>query len=262
MKTDCTPLRVGVIDYINSYPLFYPMRAKKVPSSCQFIVGGPFEINDMLKKKEIDIGLISSSSYLEQRSSCILLSDYGIGAREKISSICLFCKQQNFDFTKASSFLIPSHSATSARLLKIIAQWFWKSDASFAETYLSDDALFKQDLPFLLIGDSCLQRQHETGSICDLATEWYKASKKSFVFALIATRNEIFISKQKEVLQFHRNLMDAYGWYKQNHHEIVSISAEKVHLPTKQIEEYFHALDYELQQDHIHGLDHFSTFKI
>lgn len=262
MKTTRAPLRIGVIDFINSYPLFYPLRAGKVPSHCQFVIGSPVEINSMLEKKEIDIGLISSASYLEHRPSYILLSDYGIGARNKVLSVCLFCRKLNFDFTKATAFLIPSHSATSTRLLKVLSHHFWKSYATFVETHLSDNELFEQDSPFLLIGDTCLQRRHQNVSICDLATEWHRVSTMSFVFSLVATRNDTFISKQEDVLQFHKNLMEAYGWSKEHHHEIVSVSAEKLGLPTKQIEEYFHSLDYELLQDHIHGLDHFSTYRV
>lgn len=262
MKATRAPLRIGVIDFINSYPLFYPLRAKKVPCNSQFVIGSPVEINSMLGKKEIDIGLISSASYLEHRPSLILLSDYGIGAKDKVLSVCLFCRKPNFDFTKAKAFLIPSHSATSTRLLKVLCCHFWKSYATFAETHLSDESLFNQDLPFLLIGDACLKKREQNVSLCDLATEWNKVSRMSFVFSLVATRNETFISKQEEVLQFHKNLMDSYKWSKDHHHEIVQASAEKVQLSTKQIEEYFQSLDYELLQDHIHGLDHFSIFKV
>lgn len=226
------------------------------------MLGSPVQINSLLETRKIDIGLISSASYLSNRSSYILLSDYGIGAREKVLSVCLFCRQPNFDFRKAKTFLIPSPSATSSSLLKVLATHFWKTEAAFIETSLEEEALFHQDLPFLLIGDTCLQKHDADVSVCDLATEWHIASKKSFVFSLVATRNDTFIHKQEEALQFHKNLMSSYSWSKENRHEIVSASAEKLGISFKKIDEYFHALDYELLQDHIHGLDHFSSFKV
>lgn len=260
-------LRIGLFDFINSYPLFYPLRTKKIPCNCQFIVGTPLEINSMLQKGEIDIGFISSASFLDNRSSYILLSDYGIGVKERIMNVGLFCNTPSFDFTKAQKFLISAHSPTSARLLKTLTQYYWKSHASFEETTLSETELFHQSLPFLLIGDGCLQKLHTqrkepsaTLSYCDLITEWHAATQKGFVFALVATRNDSFLTKQKLVLEFHTALCKAYSWSKANRTKLISLCAKKIKVSRGLMEEYFRSLDYELLQEHINGLDHLDTF--
>lgn len=259
-KCKTAPLKIGVIDFINSYPLFYPLRFGKIPTQVEFHVGTPREVNRLLANKEVDIGLISSVAYIDNRSEYILLSDYGIGAKEKVLSVCLFCQQPSFDFTKATSFLIPSYSMTSTRLLQTLSHFYWKSDATLHETDLSEEELFEQTEPFLLIGDTCLQKRAvKTLSFCDLAEQWHQATGLGFVFALIATRNDAFFQKQEAILQFHKSLIHAYSWSKQHEGELIHVCSKKLKICSKLTKEYFHTLDYELIHDHLNGLDHFAS---
>ena len=261
-KESSSPLQVGVIDFINSYPLFYPLRFQKVPTNAQFHTGTPKEINALLETGKVDTALISSVSYIENRSQYILLSDYGIGAREKVMSVGLFCTQPKFSFKEATSFLIPKYSMTSTNLLKALTSCYWKSNATFTETLSSEEALFQQEKPFLLIGDACLKNRYRRGSFLDLATAWNEATGMSFVFALVATRNDAFLKKRKEVLLFHKDLIQSYSWSKEHESEIIHVCSERANISADLTKEYFRTLDYELVQEHINGLDHFSTIRV
>lgn len=254
------PLTVGVFDFINSYPLFYPLRSGKIDTNALFYEGSPDSINGLLLQGTIDIALISSVSYIDNRSRYILLSDYGIGAREKVLSVGLFSRNRDFPFTEAATFLIPSHSMSSTRLLKVLSHFYWKSKATFVATRLSEEDLFLQDEPFLLIGDHCLQKRRSEGSFLDLAAAWHQATGTSFVFSLLATRNEVFLKKREEVLLFHKSIVQAYAWSKKHESDLIRVCSNKLRLDPDFIKEYFRTLDYELSQEHIHGLDHFSSF--
>lgn len=259
-RSTAKPLQVGVFDFINSYPLFYPLRSGKIETNATFREGTPDEVNNFLHLGIVDIALISSVSYIDNRSQYILLSDYGVGARERVMSVGLFCRKPAFPFTEASAFLIPSHSMTSTRLLKVLSHFYWKSNATFEETSLSEEELFHQDSPFLLIGDHCLKRRRVQGSFLDLATAWNQATGTSFVFALLATRNEVFLKKREEVLRFHKSIIEAYAWSKDHENDLIHVCSQKLHIDSDFTKEYFRTLDYELSQEHIHGLNHFSSF--
>lgn len=256
------PLRIGIIDSILAYPLFFPLQTKIIPSTCTFYVAPPMQVNQKLSKKELDIALVSSSSYIDNRNSYILLSDYGLATKDRIENVCLFCRTPAFDFSRASSFLVPPECDATIRLLRVLSKHFWKSHATFTETNAPLEKLLEQDLPFLLFGDQCLQLRESSLSSCDLALEWNSHTNMGFVFSLIATRNDVLSTRTEEVFEFHKSLVESFHWSTCHKQKILRAAEKKLSLPPAQIEQYFQNLDYEILQDYIDSLDHFVSFAI
>jgi chorismate dehydratase len=251
-------IKVGVLHFANAFPLFHAIQEKVIPNDIALHWGSPTEINSMLSNGDVDIAMISSSDFLMNRYSYILLSDLGIAATKQVMSIRLFFKGNAPALHKATVY-VPGLSATSSHLLKTLCTHFWKVSPQFLEFSCPPISLFDQESPFLLIGDSCLEH-HDLPShtSIDMAQAWHDATKKSFIFAVIATRNDAFSRASNEVISFHRLLEESYRWSLKNRKEIVKRAAQKTKCSESFLHTYYDTIEYRLMSKHFHGLDYFS----
>lgn len=253
-------IRFGIIDFVNSYPIFYALTHGKVSHSVEFVFGQPAAINAMLQRGEVDIALTSSIHFLENRADYTLLSDLGIGVTQAGMSVRLFSKKplQELD---GSRLLIPRESASSVKILKSLCTHFWKISPQYVFYEEASEGLLEQNSPVLIIGDPCLcllESRKEYPSY-DINEQFFQATKKSFVFAVIATRNDSLKSKFADVIETHRAIDDSFSWWKKNKHEVIQASSQKLTVGEPLIEKYFSILEYELASKHFHGLDYVAT---
>lgn len=255
-------IKVGVLNFANALPLFYAIQEKCIPNNISIHWGNPFEINAMLSSGEVDIAMISSGDFLKNRYSYILLSDLGIAATQQVMSIRLFFKGTAPALHQSPVF-VPALSATSAQLLKALCTHYWKVTPQLTEFSCHPSELFHQDTPFLLIDDTCLENYHcDSHSSIDMAKAWNEATRKSFIFAVIATRNDAFSRAPQEVIQFHRLLEESYTWALKNMDVIVHRAKEKARCTEPFLHTYYKTIEYRLMSKHFHGLDHFAGLGI
>jgi len=252
-------IRVGAINFTNAYPFFYALLNQIIPNSACIYSGTPAEVNEMLKSGHVDVGLISSAAFLNNRFSYILLSDMGVATSKKSISVRLFFKGERPDLD-GNPVYVPSLSATSTRLLRVLCRYFWKVSPSFQNYDGPPDRLFRQDVPFLVIGDECLKQiDNSEYSSIDLAQAWHELSNKSFVFSVIATRNDAFKRNPYGIIEFHRLLESAFTWSTENRALLAQKAAQETGCSVSEMSVYFKTLEYQLTSKHFSGLDYFST---
>ena len=251
-------LKVGALQFTNAYPLFYALREKIIPNNLIFSGTAPSDVNGMLDRGAVDVALISSVSFLANRFSYILLSDLGIAGTEEIMSVRLFFKG-NRPLLDNAPVYVPEISFTSIHLFKKICSHFWHVSPQILTYSGPPEELFKQEIPFLLIGDMCLEyHDQKTHSSFDLGKVWHDATKTSFIFAVVATRNDAFARSPQEVMDFHRLLEDSFQWSLQNREVIVEAAAKKMGCSKELVRRYYSTIEYRLLPKHFHGLDHFA----
>ena len=254
-------LKVGALHFTNAYPLFHALREKIIPNDFVFSEGSPTDVNGMLERGEIDVALISSVGFLANRFSYILLSDLGIAGTEEIMSVKLFFKG-NRPILDNSPVYVPKTSFTSVRLFEKICSHFWHVSPHLQTYSGTSKELFNQDVPFLLIGDLCLEYyDQKTHSSFDLARVWHDATNMSFIFAVVATRNDAFARSPQEVIEFHRLLEDSFRWSLHNNEVVVEAAAKKMGCTKDLARRYYSTIEYRLLPKHFHGLDHFSELE-
>ena len=250
-------LKVGALHFTNAYPLFFALHKKIIPNDLTISWGTPIEINDMLNCGEVDVAMISSVDFLNHRFSYILLADLGIAGTEKIVSVRLFFKGKNPNLHN-SPLYVPALSATSAHLIQKICAHFWHIKPHIQPYPCTTKELFDQPHPFLLIGDLCLEHHdQQSHSSIDLAKVWHDATKKSFIFAVVATRNDAFQRAPDEIRDFHRLLEDSYRWARNNIDVIVKRAVQKTKRSEPFMLKYYSTIEYRLMSKHFHGLDYF-----
>lgn len=253
-----TTLNIGIIDFINAMPFFYKI-AERSPSSFKYTYGTPQEINALLENGSLDVALISSASFLDNRSDYLLLSSLGIACHEEVLSVKLYYKG---NLQSLSKIIVPWCSKTSTALLKILCKHLWKINPEFLELKKSAFDLVGKADAFLTIGDECLQLGNPQGyQSIDLAEAWHEWTDKPFVFALFATRVESLKQKHPLLKDFFRLLEAQLHSFELNPDEVISECVKRLKCPVELVRSYFHVLDHRVNEEHFSGLERYALLR-
>lgn len=247
------PFSVGCIEYINAFPLHFPLKLKKIPSQSQpcFTFAIPAKLNELLRQQVLDIALTSSAACFT--SEMEVLSGYGIAAENEILSVNLYTKSCPYSLDKARIGLT-HHSATSSCLLKILCQQYWKIEPRFEP--LNRDLPFSSYDAFLLIGDEALKNQTLPGfQTIDLGSAWHAMTQLPFVYALFSFKKG---GQEKKIAHFQEDLNLSLQWSEEHQDEIEAEAQKQCALPSKVIRHYFSLLKYRLSKREMDG---FNLFK-
>ncbi len=253
-------IKIGALSFINALPFFNPFIEKRIDFSGVFSFGSPTTVNKQLQEAKVDIGLVSSATFIQDRERYVLLTNLGIGATRSVKSVCLFSK---IDVSKLNGkrICITDVSATSFMLLKVLCKHYWNITADFIEVAPGQplkDLLSSFDAA-LVIGDECLMAKGTDGlKVYDLAKEWYNFTQKPFVFAVFATRVDAWMQWPDEVREFHQKLVAAYDYSTANFSETLASAKARTGLEITTLKDYYKDLDYYLDSSHFGGLEHFA----
>lgn len=184
-------IRVGKIKFTNVWPIYYDFNLEQLDKQVSLISQYPTELNQGMAEGRIDMGPISSFAYAENFDKYILFPDLSVSAFGKVNSILLFHKRPLKELTQ-SRIALPTTSATSVNLLKIIMSIFYSGDPEFVygapilkEMMLDADAA-------LLIGDDAIQANWSDHpyQVTDLGELWTTLTGQWMSFAVWAVRKE------------------------------------------------------------------------
>lgn len=118
--------RVGHIQFINCFPLFYGLIEKKFLLEVDLIKGVPTDLNRMLAENLLDLAPIPSIAYARNYKEYILMPDISVSADGEVKSIYLFSKYP-IEELGGKKIALTNISNTSIALLRIIMARKYKS---------------------------------------------------------------------------------------------------------------------------------------
>lgn len=238
-------MKIGFTSYINAYPFIAAWKKGVINFEADIVLDVPTNLNRRLKNGELDIALISSVEYLQ--NDYMFLAPYGIGSKGPILSVNFYI-HEDLDIHDGLLCGITEESATSVKLLEVIAAKIWKKKLNFTP-------LDKSNKAFLLIGNQALEKQKIEGfKTIDLSELWYKETGCGFVFALFAARKGT-----KNTKIFCEKLESSLDWSKTHFDQILDMAMEtSKHDPTF-LKKYYDGHIYKLNE-HLLGLNRFSCW--
>ena len=84
--------RVGHIQFINCFPLFYGLIEKKFLLEIDLIKGNPSDLNRMLQENLLDLAPIPSIAYARNYRDYVLMPDISVSCDGEVKSIFFFFK--------------------------------------------------------------------------------------------------------------------------------------------------------------------------
>lgn len=173
-------IRVGIVNYLNTRPLLYGLQRQPIANLIDLIGDYPAKVAELLKKGEIDVGLIPVA-VIPQLPSYHVVGNYCIGTQGEIASVALFSEVPMNEIKKV---YLDYQSRTSVALLKFLMKEYWGISPEIiqatGEDYRNE---IKGTTGGLVIGDRALEQRKISTFIYDLGSEWRKITGLPFVFA-------------------------------------------------------------------------------
>ena len=173
-------IRVAAVSYLNTKPLLYGIkRSEKLMNMMELVEDYPASIAQMLINNEVDMGLVPVA-IIPQLKEWHIVSDFCIGAIEKVASVCLFSHEP---MDKLEKVVLDYQSRTSVELCKLLLKDYWKKEVVFEKAGKDYIQNIQQTTGGVIIGDRALEQRGNFPFIYDLAEAWIKFTGKPFVFA-------------------------------------------------------------------------------
>lgn len=210
---DIQRYRISLISYHNTIPFQYGLKthpriakniiiSEDIPSLCA----------DKLLNKQIDIGLVPVAT-LKHLSNYYILSDYCIGAVNKVKSVVLL---SHVPINQIDEVVLDYQSRTSVKLVQVLSRKLWNINPVWIQATPGYEHEIKGKKAAVIIGDRTFDAHLQSIEYrYDLSEEWYKLTKLPFVFAVWITLNKSiaedvgFVDIFNQALNMGFNYLDA-----------------------------------------------------
>lgn len=248
-------LTVGYIPYLNCVPYFHFLQDSGFRGE---LVGGvPSALNSMLQQGEIDVSPSSSFEYARHWRDYLLLPDHSISSVGKVESVLLF-SPCDLAALGGKKIAVTGDSATSINLLRVILREFvGLTDVCDEVPEVPVEELIVRHQPALLIGDRAMQMAASCPAgmqICDLGELWYQYTGLPFVFALWMIRREIVSDKEQRIVELSKQLKLSQQQLLAAPGPVAAVLSKEKGLPVRLLIDYWHCINYHLDEEHQKGL--------
>ena len=133
-------LKLGHISYSNCVPVHGRFLEHGPPASVALVQGVPGQLNRRLALGEIDVAPASSIEYARHSDAYRILPGLSISARRSVQTIRLLARKPIDELADGTRIALPTASATSVALLKIIMRQRFgiRADYGWFEQELQD----------------------------------------------------------------------------------------------------------------------------
>lgn len=263
-NTDHPVARIGMINFINTAPLYEIWKRTVHRSDWLVAEAVPLTINRLLSIGELDLGFISSHEYAVHPDRYLILPDLSISASGSVGSVFLFARKEVAELD-GEKLLLTSHSQTSVSLAKIILEEFIGVQPRY------HSGAIHEHLPelghysgVLAIGDEALlMRQRGDFPVCvDLSHVWWEKTGLPFVFAIWAARRDFCRREPVEIAEIHGELRRCL---RTGLADLAAISAEvapRIPMDPEDCYRYLRGIEYDLGPRKQQGLALFYDYLI
>lgn len=196
MATSSPPLRIGIVDYLNTRPLAWGLRPDAHPEGVEPVYAPPARLADMLAAGDIDIGLIPVIESARIPGTRIV-PGVCIAALREVRSVLLLSREP---IAHVRRIALDENSRTSAALVRLLSIERWGIEPEFSAAHPDLDAMLEEADAALVIGDPALHLERPDLQTWDLAAEWRAMTRLPFVFAAWTAREGVKLSAAIERL--------------------------------------------------------------
>lgn len=259
-----TTVRIGMVNYINTAPLYEEWKKQVNKPDWQVIEAPPSTLNILLAENRIDLGLVSSYEYAARPQHYRILEDLSISANGPVGSVFLFSEIE----PKALSeklVLLTGQSETSVALVKIVLEEFFAIKPRYRVADISAPQSYHEEVSAVLaIGDDALRLREENKYPyrLDLADVWNRHTRLPFVFAVFAVREEFISAHPEELADIRNTLIECRG---KGHERLAEISREvapRIPMDPDSCHRYLQKIDHTLDASHRQALETYFRYLI
>ena len=262
MKKRENRVRIGMVNFINTAPIYETWKKRRHPANWHVVEAPPSTLNEMLACGELDLGFVSSYEYAVRPQEYRILADLSISANGSVGSVFLFSKVDPKELG-AHTVLLSGQSETSISLVKIILEEFYHVNPQYVVGDVTGDKR-KQAAAILAIGDEALRLAagKEFSYQLDLGEVWCNNTDLPFVFAVCAAREEFCRKSPEIVAAIHREFISCRGEGREKLESICVSVAPRIPMHPDECYVYLRAIEYDLGERKQLALERFFEYLI
>ena len=183
-------LRVGFIDYLNCLPLRLGLEETDGLHGVRLVGGTPAKTNAALLSGEVELGIVSSASWAQNRDRLMRVPGYGIASNGSVMSV-LLATREGQQLSEARRVALTCESATSQVLARIVLERVHGASPSYEVVSTRPEWALAEYDAALFIGDTALEVRGMSGvEAHDLGALWQRLTGLPMVYAVWASRED------------------------------------------------------------------------
>ena len=255
-------VRIGMVNYINTAPIYEVWKETVVDHRYEVIEEPPSVLNRMLASSSIDMGFVSSYEYCRRPDQYRILRDLSISSTGPVGSVFLF-SHEPLERLDGRLVLLSNQSETSVCLVKIILEEYYGLCPQYIIGGVSGD-LSSSCQAVLAIGDDALRlvTGNRYAYQYDLGEMWHERTGLPFVFSVCVARESFCREQQTLVRGVRENLIRCRQRGREKMGIICERVAPRIPLDYDRCYSYLQALEYDLGEKKCLALEKFFGFLI
>lgn len=248
--------RIGHIQYLNCYPLYYGLLSRHMSLAAELVKGTPAELNHMLREDQLDLAPISSIEYARQADRLVLMPGLAVACNGPVGSIYLVSRRK-LDELNHARIALTNTSATSQVLLKVLMGNYLGYQVEYFTSPPKLGSMLMEADAALLIGDDAMEAAYRPRPglhIYDLGELWKAYTGERMVFAVWAI-NRNFACNNRSLVSEIEKTFHASMQYSLEHLEEASQYASRFDIyDADYIARYLTTLKYDFSEPFQRGL--------
>jgi len=241
-------LRIGIVDYVNSWPLAWGFLSGRLADGYEVLYCSPAEVAVRLARGELDVGLIPSIE-AGRIPGLGVVPGLCVAATHEVRSVILVSRTPVEEIRRIA---LDENSRTSVALVRIVLEECYGVRPEVITRSPDLEEMLSEADAALLIGDPALRVDRESFRILDLAGEWRQLTGRPFVFAVWAVRRGV------ETEALGRDLRASLDCAFEEMGQIIERAVTELRLAPELVEEYLlRHLRFSLGSEELAGLEEF-----
>jgi chorismate dehydratase len=269
-------LRISIVEFLNTAPLVWGFTDGPLVGKYDLSFTVPSQCAEALRRGDADIAIIPSIEY-QRIENLIALPGMAVAAKGEVRSILVVSKRP---IERVKRIALDTSSRSSAALVRLLAQGFWRIQAEFANAAPDASEMLETADAALIIGDPALRISlkmdalsnrapsgeqccqgdpddmpvpgFETLFVYDVAYQWREMTGLPCVLAIWCGRRDKITEEVVADFQASKN----YGLERLR--EISEGASIKLDLPPRALERYLSQnIHFDLDRENLSGLERY-----
>ena len=249
--------RIGMVNYINTAPIYEVWKERVHPAHWQIIEGQPSHLNRLLAEDRIDLGFVSAIAYAQAPERYQVLADLSISATGPVGSVFLFSRVEP-EQLDGRLVVLTRQSETSVALVRILLEEFYRVHPRYTVgTVYGPEAETAEASAVLAIGDDALRIRTEGlyPVVLDLGELWHRTTGLPFVYSVVTVRDEFLATEPDTARAIRTALVDCREEGAGRMPEICDRVSRRIPMDCQECSSYLHGLEYDLSPVKLKALE-------